>query len=492
MADTKLAAAAHQYPSNGTWTEGGPFHSHKTKIKMICLDRCTSHKLFFLANTLAVIISLSSKMKVKQTQSLTLTVLLGLASTPYFASARAGSSTSTPSLRQHTRIINGTTAEDGRYNYFVSFQDEVGLCGGSLVAADVVLTAAHCESPDWSASWAVIRRHDLDDISEGTVIPVEESLPHPNYDSTTADNDFMLLFLRDPAPQDAAFVKLNSDPNVPAAGDYVTVMGHGVTEPDGMLSMELLEVEINVVSTEECEESHVSIDEVITDNMLCAADIGKDSCQGDSGGPLVIKGNDVHGSDDVQVGVVSWGIDCAHPEYAGVYSRVSSAFDWIRQEVCTRSMYPPAEFDCDFIIPVPTFTPTLEPPTSSPTISSQPTTTKAPTVSCPPPYDSSFNYVVGDRVNFGEQIFICQPHGGSDRCADDSSVWSHVKACCPPVFDDTRTDYQAYDKVSSDGIIFQCQPGAYEEYCNIHKEDWGWNETQWDLYINSWSYVGEC
>jgi len=234
-------------------------------------------------------------MKVQQTQSLTLTVLLGLASTPtpYFASARASSSTSTPNLRQ-PRIINGTTAEADRYNYFVSIQDEwEHWCGGSLIAADVVLTAAHCGE---DLTWAVIKRHDLDDISEGTDIPVEGSLPHPNYDSTTDDNDFMLLFLRDPAPQDAAFVKLNSDPNFPAAGDYVTVMGHGDTEFNGTNSMELLEVEINVVSTEECEESHRSIDEVITDNMFCAADIGKDSCQGDSGGPLVIKGNDVHGS----------------------------------------------------------------------------------------------------------------------------------------------------------------------------------------------------
>jgi len=435
-------------------------------------------------------------MKVQQTQSLTLTVLLGLASPSYFASARASSSTSTPSLRQHTRIINGTTAEADRYNYFVSFQsisfqNKTALCGGSLVAADVVLTAAHCEIPDLRDSWAVIKRHDLNDISEGTVILVEGSpLPHPNYDfdSTKYDNDFMLLFLRDPAPQDAAFVKLNSDPNVPAAGDYVTVMGHGDTEFNGTSSMELLEVEINAVSNEECQESYRSN---FTDNMLCAADIGEDSCQGDSGGPLVIKGNDAHGSDDIQVGVVSWGTGCAHPEYAGVYARVSSAFDWIRQEVCARSKYPPAEFDCDYIISVPTFTPTLEPTF---TLMSEPTITMAPTVSCPPPYNSSLTYDVGDRVNFGEQIFICQPQDGSERCADDSSVWYHVKACCPPAFDDAKTDYQAYDKVSSDGIIFQCQPGPYEEYCNIHIdiEDWGWNETEWDLYNNSWSIVGEC
>jgi len=343
-------------------------------------------------------------MKVKRTNSLTLTVLvlLGLASPSYFASARASSSTATsnPNLRQ-PRIINGTTAEVDRYNYFVSLQvDLEHWCGGSLIAADVVLTAAHCGSQ----ARAVIMSHDLGNINDGFAIEVGGHLPHPRYDPTTMDNDFMLLFLHYPAPPDAAFVKLNSNPNVPAAGDHVTVMGHGDTEPDSRiteLGMELLEIEVKVVSNEECEQSegyfedegvlkYEFLEGMISNSMLCAKDMGKDSCQGDSGGPLVIKGNDAHdGSDDVQVGVVSFGYGCADPDFPGVYSRVSSAYDWIRQEVCTYSMYPPpAEFDCDSMNSIPTSTPTPEPNLSQP-----------PT----PTYDSSFTYGVGDRGNFGEQ-----------------------------------------------------------------------------------------
>ena len=68
------------------------------------------------------------------------------------------------------------------------------------------------------------------------------------------------------------------------------------------------------------------------------------SCaQGDSGGPLVVKGS---GNNDLQVGVVSWGIGCASRDFPGVYARVSSAYNWIRKEVCANSRDPPDSFDC--------------------------------------------------------------------------------------------------------------------------------------------------
>jgi trypsin len=60
------------------------------------------------------------------------------------------------------------------------------------------------------------------------------------------------------------------------------------------------------------------------------------------GGPLVIRGNDGSGADDVQVGVVSWGIGCANKNFPGVYSRISEAYDWIKSEVCSKSQDPPA------------------------------------------------------------------------------------------------------------------------------------------------------
>lgn len=69
----------------------------------------------------------------------------------------------------------------------------------------------------------------------------------------------------------------------------------------------------------------------------------QDACQGDSGGPLIQRGDSSNGSQDTIVGIVSWGIGCASPIFPGVYSRTSSAYSWIKQEVCSKSIDPPAD-----------------------------------------------------------------------------------------------------------------------------------------------------
>ncbi|KAL9189038.1 hypothetical protein ACHAXT_011528 [Thalassiosira profunda] len=263
----------------------------------------------------------------------------------------------------HTRIIGGIEAIPTLYA--VSLQDEVGhFCGGSLIAPNVVLSAAHCRqgiASEEDKYTAVVGRHDLGDTGDGEEVLVSTEIVHPDYDDWTTDNDFLILILDNPVS--APVVEVSSD--VVPVGSAVTVMGWGDTHPSDSIqtiSEELMETEVFVVSNEQCEQSTgrigglelfgVSIGGVeesyegkITTNMMCAehATQQRDSCQGDSGGPLVVRSDE----GDKLVGVVSWGFECAHEAFPGVYSRVSSQFEWISDTVCEHGDNPPAYFDCE-------------------------------------------------------------------------------------------------------------------------------------------------
>ena len=72
---------------------------------------------------------------------------------------------------KESRIIGGTRAMDGEYPYAVSLQDEKGqFCGASLIAPDMLLTAAHCKQN--KSIKAVIGRYDLRDTSVGDVVDI--------------------------------------------------------------------------------------------------------------------------------------------------------------------------------------------------------------------------------------------------------------------------------------------------------------------------------
>lgn len=256
------------------------------------------------------------------------------------------------------RIIGGFAAPEGRYPYVVSLQSFDGshFCGGSLIAPDVILTAAHCAGGEYKV---VIGRYDLD-LTDGDAVRVKRELPHPRYNPRTTNNDFNLVFLTRQTTANLPIVQLNKEASIPSHRDPVEVMGWGDTDPSEWsqrLSDKLHAVEVNVVSNEQCSQAkgyvgwfnYESYEGAITTSMLCAKDSNQDSCQGDSGGPLVMKGNDSSGANDVQVGVVSWGVGCADSSFPGVYARISSAYDWIRSEVCANSINPPGSFQCSNI-----------------------------------------------------------------------------------------------------------------------------------------------
>src|SRR5690606_10019215 len=114
------------------------------------------------------------------------------------------------------------------------------------------------------------------------------------------------------------------------AGLDATVYGFGNIREGGYnRTRDLNRVVVPIVSNEEANAPSAYNGDV--DETMIAAGYdggGKDACQGDSGGPMVVFD---HQNEPVQVGVVSWGIGCARPNKFGIYSRVSSGFEWIKE-----------------------------------------------------------------------------------------------------------------------------------------------------------------
>lgn len=253
------------------------------------------------------------------------------------------------------RIIGGSEAKRFRYSYVTSLQTKEGttICGGTLVAPDMVLSAAHCIG---IFERVVIGQHNVQDENFG-VYDVEAVFQHPWY-SFTDDNmdinyDFLLVKLNQTV-HGYRPVELNRDMELPRRlGDSLTVLGWGATDVEGTeMSDYLRKVDLEYIPNDVCESSGTWIDDqyysyhgFIEENMLCAWGQEKDACLGDSGGPLIVEGNDAVA--DVQVGIVSFGVGCMNPDFPAIYARVSDQLWWIDAVICGLSADPPPAFRCE-------------------------------------------------------------------------------------------------------------------------------------------------
>jgi len=285
------------------------------------------------------------------------------------------------------RMVGGLNVEKStRYPWFtqvMSVTDEGGLsvCGGALIAPDLVLTAAHCKDPKAVHPG----RHDLDQSSEEKIDVLSfERHPEMEGERSAADYDIMIIQLAESSTRKPVRLNFNNDFPVDGgdggnSGESLAMLGFGSTlggaatgEANAATDMPkiLQRADTVFVPNDICEVAHdpetgdrygvSDTNTIVGPHWLCTTGPATDSelttstCFGDSGGPILKENyfrdaNTSNGeTNDLLLGVIHGTSGfCGNKQLPLWNQRVSYHKDWIVGVGCELSTAPPAEWNCD-------------------------------------------------------------------------------------------------------------------------------------------------
>ncbi|CAG7820628.1 unnamed protein product [Allacma fusca] len=229
-------------------------------------------------------------------------------------------------------IVGGVPATPHAFPYQVSLQVRPcwncnwrHFCGGSIVAPDKVVTAAHClVGKDPGSIRVIAGEHCLfkTELTEQNVT-VLAAISHPDFNYNTGDYDYAVLRLASPLRLNeyVETISLASSGSEPSGNCTNTGWGNSnATHP--VFPDVLHVVTLPIVPRPICAVNYENSPFKITERMVCAGDVGKGSCHGDSGGPLACN--------NTLTGIVSWGKNpCGQSNSPTVFANIAAMRSWL-------------------------------------------------------------------------------------------------------------------------------------------------------------------